>query len=73
MHVLQEGWQEVRRGVRWRYCQHRKVGATFDGSRWEAHGPMPEAEFNVVLEVVDARLEVVSEMRRTLVKSSGGP
>ena len=67
------GWEELRPGVRWRYCEHRRAGVAFDGSRWEGHGPMTEAEFGVVLEVMDARLEVVSEMRRTLVKSSDGP
>ena len=56
------GWEELRPGVRWRYCQHRRVGATFDGSRCEAHGPMSAAEFDVVLEVMDARLEVIAEL-----------
>ena len=50
-----------------------RVGATFDGARWEAHGRLSEAEFSVVLEVMDARLEVVSELHRTLVKPSDGP
>ena len=63
------GWEELRPGVRWRYCQHRRVGAAFDGSRWEAHGSLSAAEFDVTLQVMDARLEVIAELRRTLVKS----
>ena len=57
------GWEELRPGVRWRYCEHRRAGVAFDGSRWEGHGPMTEAEFEVVLEVMDARLDVIGDLR----------
>ena len=53
------GWKDLRDGVRFRYCQHRHVGATYDthADKWEAHGPVTEAEWLEVLNVMDARLE----------------
>ncbi len=59
---LRSGWEELRPGVRSRYCAHRRVGGTFDGARWEAHGPMSETEFEVTLKVMAARLEVIAEL-----------
>ncbi len=47
-----------------RYCQDRQVGATYDtnADKWEAHGPVTEAEWLEALSVMDARLEAASEV-----------
>ena len=58
------GWKDLRDGVKYRYCQHRQVGATYDPSmdRWEAHAPLTEDEWLEVLNVMDARLEAALEV-----------
>ena len=60
------GWKDLRDGVRFRYCQHRQVGATYDPStdKWEAHGPVTEAEWLKALNVMDARLEAAADLKQ---------
>ena len=51
------GWEDLRPGVKWKYCEHRRAGVAFDGLRSEAHGSLSAAEFEVTLQVTAARLE----------------
>ncbi len=47
-----------------RYCQHRQVGAMYDTNtdKWEAQGPVTQAEWLEALNVMDARLEAAAEV-----------
>ncbi len=58
--------KDLRDGVRCGYCRHRHVGATYDtnADKWEAHGPVTDAESEEALRMMDAQLEAASEVDR---------